>query len=151
MTAELQDLYQELILDHYKHPRNRRCLQPCDHEAKGHNPLCGDRVSVYLRLDGDRVSDIAFEGNGCAISTASASLMTEILKGKTLEEARRLFEKFHALVTGRLDTADNGPDLGKLEVFAGVSQYPVRVKCATLAWHTLEAALRQSAGTVTTE
>ena len=151
MTAELQDLYQELILDHYKRPRNHRRLEIADHEAKGHNPLCGDRVTVYLKLDGDRVSNIAFEGNGCAISTASASLMTEALKGKTITQARELFEKFHALVTGRLEDHESGPDLGKLEVFAGVSQYPVRVKCATLAWHTLQAALKDERTPVTTE
>lgn len=151
MNAELQDLYQELILDHYKRPRNRRRLEPADHEAKGHNPLCGDKVSVYLKLDGDRVSDVAFEGNGCAISTASASLMTEAIKGKTIAEARELYEKFHALVTGRLEDPEAGPELGKLEVFGGVSQYPVRVKCATLAWHTFEAALQKSGGTISTE
>jgi nitrogen fixation protein NifU and related proteins len=151
VTAELQDLYQELILDHYKHPRNRRALAVTDHEAKGHNPLCGDRINVYLKLDGDRVSDMAFEGNGCAISTASASLMTEAVKGKTIAEAREIFEKFHALVTGRLEDAEAGPDLGKLEVFGGVSQYPMRVKCATLAWHTFEAALQKSGGTISTE
>jgi nitrogen fixation NifU-like protein len=149
--SELQDLYQELILDHYKRPRNCRRLENADHHAEGYNPLCGDRVNVYLGLDGDRVRDISFEGNGCAISTASASLMTEMLKGKTIEEARQLFEKFHALVTGRLDDPAAGPELGKLEVFAGVSQYPVRVKCATLAWHTLEAALEQRGGVVSTE
>ena len=151
MTGELQDLYQELILDHYKRPRNRRKLDAADHEAKGHNPLCGDKVIVYLKLDNDRVSDIAFEGNGCAISTASASLMTEALKGKTTAEARELFEKFHALVTGQLEDPEAGPELGKLEVFAGVSQYPVRVKCATLAWHTFDAALQKSGGVISTE
>lgn len=151
MTPELQDLYQELILDHYKRPRNQRPLGDADHKAEGFNPLCGDKVDVYLKLDGDRVRDVAFEGAGCAISTASASMMTEALKGKTVEEARALFGKFHALVTGRLENPDEGPDLGKLEVFAGVSQYPVRVKCATLAWHTLEAALEQRGGIVSTE
>ncbi len=149
--SELQDLYQELILDHYKRPRNRRRLEDADHEAEGYNPLCGDRVNVYLRLDGDRVSDVAFEGTGCAISTASASMMTEALKGKTLEQVQQLFEKFHALVTGRLEDPQAGPELGKLEAFAGVSHYPVRVKCATLAWHTLEAALEQHSGVVSTE
>lgn len=151
MTAELQDLYQELILDHYKRPRNRRALAGADHEAKGHNPLCGDQVTVYLKLDGDRVREVAFEGGGCAISTASASLMTEAVKGKTIAEAREVFEKFHALVTGRLEDADAGPDLGKLEVFAGVVQFPMRVKCATLAWHTLEAAIQKRNATVSTE
>jgi len=151
MTPELQDLYQELILDHYKRPRNHRPLPDADHKAEGYNPLCGDRVSLYLKLDGERVRDVTFEGAGCAISTASASMMTEALKGKTVREARELFEKFHALVTGRLENPEQGPELGKLEVFAGVSQYPVRVKCATLVWHTLEAALERGGGVVSTE
>jgi len=151
MTSELQDLYQELILDHYKRPHNQRHLDDADHQAEGYNPLCGDQVSVYLKLDGNRIKEVAFQGAGCAISTASASMMTDALKGKTVEEVRELFDKFHALVTGRLENPEAGPDLGKLEVFAGVSQYPVRVKCATLAWHTLEAALEQRGGVVSTE
>ncbi len=149
--SDLQDLYQEMILDHYKRPRNRRRLDDADHEAEGYNPLCGDRVNVYVKLDGDRVSDVGFEGTGCAISTASASMMTEALKGKTIEQARQLFEKFRALVTGRLNEPEAGPELGKLEVFSGVSQYPVRVKCATLAWHTLHAALEGKQETISTE
>lgn len=149
--SELQDLYQELILDHYKRPRNQRRLDAANHRAEGRNPLCGDHINVYLRLEGDRVQDVAFEGGGCAISTASASMMTEMLKGKSVAEAQQIFGKFHALVTGRLADAQAGPDLGKLEVFAGVSQYPVRVKCATLAWHTLEAALRDDGKVVSTE
>lgn len=149
--SELQDLYQELILDHYKRPRNRRRPADANHTAEGRNPLCGDRVDIFVRLEGDRVADAAFEGTGCAISTASASMMTEAIKGKTLGEAKSLFDKFHALVTGRLEDPAAGPDLGKLEVFSGVCQYPVRVKCATLAWHTLEAALADRQDTVSTE
>jgi nitrogen fixation protein NifU and related proteins len=149
--SDLQELYQELILDHYKRPRNHRRLQDADHRAEGYNPLCGDRVDVAVKLDGNLVKDVAFEGTGCAISTASASMMTEALKGKTVEEAHGLFEKFRSLVTGRLEDPQAGPELGKLEVFSGVSQYPVRVKCATLAWHTLEAALEQRNGVVSTE
>lgn len=149
--SELEDLYQEMILDHYKRPRNCRKLEEGSCHAEGRNPLCGDHVNVYVRVEGDRVGDVTFEGSGCAISTASASMMTETLKGKTVAEARALFEKFHALVTGRLENPEAGPDLGKLEVFSGVSQYPVRVKCATLAWHTLEAALTRSGGVVSTE
>ncbi|GMV96504.1 MAG: SUF system NifU family Fe-S cluster assembly protein [Phycisphaerae bacterium] len=148
--SELDDLYQEMILDHYKRPRNRRAIEAA-RKAEGRNPLCGDHVNVYVKLEGDRVQDVSFEGAGCAISTASASLMTEALKGKSVAEARALFEKFHALVTGRLDDPQAGPELGKLEAFAGVSRYPVRVKCATLAWHTLEAAIEDRGGVVSTE
>lgn len=141
MTDDLQDLYQELILDHgRRRPRNRRRIEDADHSAEGYNPLCGDHFTIFLKLDGDVVKEVTFEGSGCAISTASASLMTESLKGKTVEEAQALFKQFHRLVTGE-PAKDNGPGLGKLEVFAGVRQYPVRVKCATLAWHTVNAAL----------
>src|SRR6185436_522143 len=138
--SELEDLYQEMILDHYKRPRNHRALPTADHHAEGRNPLCGDHVTVFVNLENDVVKDISFEGGGCAISTASASMMTEALKGKTITEAKALFKKFHALVTGG-DETESGPDLGKLEVFSGVCKYPVRVKCASLAWHTLDAAL----------
>lgn len=144
--SDLQDLYQEVILDHNKRPRNRRRIDaPCRH-AEGYNPLCGDHVTVYVRVEDDRVVDAGFEGSGCAISTASASLMTERLKGRSVAEARELFEKFHNLLAG--EVRDDGPELGKLAVFAGVRQYPVRVKCATLAWHTLKAALEDKAGEV---
>ena len=125
----LRDLYQEVILDHNKKPRNFGSLEDPSHAADGHNPLCGDRLHITLVVDGDRVEDVRFEGSGCAISTASASLMTEAIKGHTVEEAERLFHGFHELLTG------------KLAVFAGVREFPVRVKCATLAWHTLNAAL----------
>jgi nitrogen fixation NifU-like protein len=149
--SDLRDLYQEVILDHNKRPRNFHKLEHASHEAKGHNPLCGDKITVYLEIEGGVIKDIGFEGAGCAVSTASASVMTESLKGKTLAEAEALFEKFHNLVTGKPDTSEEGPELGKLEIFAGVQKYPVRVKCATLAWHTVRAALQQKADAVSTE
>ena len=146
----LRELYQQLIVDHSKSPRNCRVMEGADAKAEGHNPLCGDEVTVYVKLERDRVSDISFRGNGCAISTASASLLTEVLKGKSREEAEALFRSFHDLVTR--GTADGqGPSLGKLQVFAGVSEFPVRVKCATLVWHTLRAALHQIEEPVSTE
>ncbi len=147
----MDDLYQELILDHNKRPRNRHRLEGADHSAQGHNPLCGDHVTVFLKIEGGRVKEASFEGAGCAISTASASLMTEALKGKTLDEAKAMFRQFHSLVTGDAVESQEGPGLGKLEVFSGVCQYPARVKCAILAWHTLDAALRGAAEEVTTE
>jgi nitrogen fixation NifU-like protein len=135
---DLRELYQEVILDHSRRPRNFGTCPHCNRDAKGHNPLCGDRITVHLDVDGDTIKDVHFEGQGCAISMASASLMTEMIKGKKIADAKALFEQFHALVTG--GEAD-GADLEKLEVLAGVRDYPVRVKCATLAWHTLAAAL----------
>ncbi len=149
--SDLYDLYQELILDHNRRPRNRRRIDAPDHQADGYNPLCGDRVTVFLKVDNDVVKEVTFEGSGCAISTASASLMTESLKGKTLDEATALFLKFHRLVTGESVERKEGPGLGKLEVFSGVCRYPARVKCATLVWHTVNAALEQSDGLVSTE
>ncbi len=147
---ELGEVYQQGIIDHSKSPRDWRVIEGADATAVGHNPLCGDEVTVYVKLEGDRVSDISFRGNGCAISTASASLLTEVLKGKTREEAEALFRSFHELVTG--GTPDGqGPSLGKLQVFAGVSEFPVRVKCATLVWHTLRAALHKIGEASTTE
>ncbi len=152
MTADLLDLYQEVILDHNKRPRNFGPLPGAEREAEGHNPLCGDEVKVYLKLDGDRVAEIRFEGAGCAISTASASLMTETVKGRTLAETARLFHRFHELLTGDPSTvAEVSPELGKLAVFSGVREFPVRVKCATLAWHTLQAALEDRHEPVSTE
>ena len=151
MTAELNELYQELILDHYRRPRNHRQLAHPDRCAEGDNPLCGDHVTVFLKLDGDIVREVTFEGGGCAISTASASIMTETLTGKTLSEAKAIFKKFHGLVTGEAREVAAGPGLGKLEVFSGVCQYPARVKCATLAWHTLAAALDKPGAVVSTE
>jgi nitrogen fixation protein NifU and related proteins len=137
--SDLTDLYQEVILDHNKRPRNFREIQSPSHEAEGFNPLCGDRLNVYVQVDGDVITDLAFLGSGCAISKASASLMTDALKGHTVAEARALFTRFHHVVT----TPPEQPveDLGKLSVLAGVREFPVRVKCASLAWHTLKAAL----------
>jgi nitrogen fixation NifU-like protein len=146
---DLRDLYQEVILDHNRRPRNFGPLPTANRRAEGHNPLCGDRVTVYLDLEDGRLRDVAFQGSGCAISTASASLMTEALKGLTLEEARGLFKGFHDLVT--LGAAEGSPELGKLAVFTGVREYPMRVKCATLAWHALMAALDAQDLPVTTE
>lgn len=149
--SDSPDLYQELILDHNKRPRNRRKLDSADHTADGYNPLCGDRVTVYLKLEGDVVKDVTFEGSGCAISMASASLMTETVKGRTLAEAKALFRKFHGLVTGEAREVEEGSGLGKLEVFSNICQYPARVKCATLVWHTVQAAMDQRNDTVSTE
>lgn len=138
--SDLRDLYQEVILEHSKAPRNFHDLADADRKAEGFNPLCGDQFTVYLRMDGDSIRDISFQGAGCAISKASASVMTQIVKGKSRAEAQKLFERFHRLVTGE-EPSKSGEDLGKLAVFSGVSEYPARVKCATLAWHTLQAAL----------
>jgi nitrogen fixation NifU-like protein len=144
----LSDLYQELIIDHSRKPRNFRRLEDANRTAQGHNPLCGDRITVDLKLQQDQVTDAGFQGVGCAICTASASLMTETVKGKTVDEAERLFENFHDLITSDKPAAAS---LGKLAVFSGVREYPVRAKCATLAWHTLRAALRGADMPVSTE
>jgi len=149
--TDLRELYQEMILDHNKRPRNCRALDAPACKAEGFNPLCGDRVTVFVKVEDDVVKEVTFEGSGCAISTASASLMTESLKGKTLDEAKALFQKFHQLVTGEATQSEEGPGLGKLEVFSGVCQYPARVKCATLVWHTVNAALAQNGEVVCTE
>ena len=151
MTDDLKEIYQELILDHNRSPRNHHAIGDADRKVEGYNPLCGDHVTVYLKLDGDIVADVSFEGTGCAISTASASLMTESLKGKTVTEAKELFKHFHDLVTGESREYEEPPGLGKLDVFSGVCQYPARVKCATLCWHTLEAALDNRPDSVSTE
>ena len=150
---ELRDLYQEVIFDHNRKPRNFHKLPGANRHAEGFNPLCGDQLSVYLKVsDQDMIEDVSFEGRGCAISTASASIMTETLKGKTVQQAGTLFENFHRLVTGQgVDAAAPAADLGKLQVLTGVRDYPARVKCATLAWHTLQAALKNAATTVSTE
>jgi nitrogen fixation NifU-like protein len=148
--ADLRDLYQELILEHAKAPRNFRVLSAPACKAEGYNPLCGDRCSVYLAMRGDVIEDVAFQGSGCAISRASASMMTQSLKGKTASEAEELFQSFHRMVTGQESDADR-PQLGKLEVFSGISEFPARVKCATLAWHTLQAALHGDREPITTE
>jgi nitrogen fixation protein NifU and related proteins len=148
MSLDLRELYQEVILDHNRHPRNRRRLESATSRAEGHNPLCGDNVTVYLVTENGRVADVAFEGSGCAISTASASLMTEAVKGKTRAEAESIFREFQQMVTS--SEGEEHPDLGDLEVLAGVREYPVRIKCATLAWHALHAAL-EGGGEVSTE
>lgn len=137
--SDLRDLYQEVILDHGRQPRNFRVIEGASGEADGYNPLCGDKVHVYVKVEGDVVTDVSFTGDGCAISKASASLMTQAVKGRTTAEAERLFESFHALVTGQGDSTEAAA--GKLDVFAGVAEFPARVKCASLSWHTLRAAL----------
>ena len=147
---DLRDLYQEVILEHSKAPRNYRELKPADHKAEGYNPLCGDRFTIYLQMDGDFIRDIAFQGSGCAISKASASMMTQALKGKTRAEAEKFFHNFHRVVTGQAENGDQA-SLGKLTVFSGVSEFPLRVKCATLAWHTVQAALDGKQEAVSTE
>lgn len=148
---DLRELYQEVILDHGKNPRNHRFPEPFNREGRGYNPLCGDKITLRLQLDDDKISDIGFVGQGCAISQASCSTMTEALKGKTVAEAEALFDKFHAMVTGDDDSADDVDALGKLAVFSGVREFPMRVKCATLGWHTLNQALRDEEGEATTE
>jgi nitrogen fixation NifU-like protein len=151
MSSDLRDLYQEMILDHGKRPRNFGSLPGANRHAEGYNPLCGDRETVSLLVEGDVLKDIRFTGSGCAISTASASMMTETLKGKTLPQAEALFTTFHDLITGESKAGPDGPPLGKLEVFSGVREYPVRIKCATLPWHTLKAALANDGASVSTE
>ena len=148
--SDLRDLYQEVILDHSRSPRNFGHHEPSNREAKGNNPLCGDKFTIYALVEDGIVKDVSFEGRGCAISTASASLMTELVKGKTEEEAEALFERFHDLVTAdKEEPLDE--ELDKLNVLAGVRGYPMRVKCATLAWHTMKAALNETDDTVVTE
>ena len=149
--SDLRDLYQEVILDHSKRPRNFHANPDADRKAEGYNPLCGDRETIFLKLSGDVLEDVSFTGAGCAISTASASMMTESVKGKTRAEAEALFDRFHDLITGKESSGNGGPELGKLKVFSGVREYPVRVKCATLPWHTLKAALHGEAAPVSTE
>ena len=149
--ADLRDLYQEVILEHSKAPRNYRELPNANHKAEGFNPLCGDHFTVYLNIEGDAIRDISFQGSGCAISKASASMMTQSLKGKTREDAEKLFQEFHKLVTGKAKENGGQSEVGKLAVFSGVSEYPVRVKCATLAWHALQAALADKTEAVSTE
>ncbi len=139
--SELNDLYQEVILDHNKNPRNFREIETATRTADGNNPLCGDALRVYVEMEDDKVKDVAFKGSGCAISKASASMMTQAVKGKSKEEAEVLFDEFHKMVTGELDTETQDNHLGKLKIFAGVLEFPARVKCASLSWHTLHAAL----------
>ncbi len=147
--SDLKDLYQEVILDHNRRPRNCYAMDCPDRTADGHNPLCGDTVRVYLRIEDGIIREISFSGHGCAICTASSSLMTETVKGKPVAEVEELFEGFHQMLTGVAE--EQGVELGKLRVFEGVREYPVRVKCATLAWHTLHAAMEGGDDQVTTE
>jgi nitrogen fixation NifU-like protein len=147
MRSDVSDLYQEMILDHNKRPRNFQVLENPSHEAEGYNPLCGDRLTVFLNIEAERIAEIGFQGSGCAISRASASLMTDAVKGRSVGEARDLFERFHKMVTTPPECGVE--DMGKLSVLAGVREFPVRVKCASLAWHTLKAALDRDGRTST--
>jgi nitrogen fixation NifU-like protein len=149
--SELSALYQDVILEHNRSPRNFRRMEDTALHAEGRNPLCGDQLTVWVKLDGDVITDVSFHGSGCAISKASASLMTTAIKGKTRAEVERLFERFHGVVTGTLPGDAQGGELGKLAVFSGISAFPLRVKCATLSWHALRAALESGAGQVSTE
>jgi nitrogen fixation NifU-like protein len=149
--SDLRDLYQEVILDHCRKPRNFGRMEGADQSAEGFNPLCGDRVTVFLKMKNGTVEDVRFQGTGCAISTASASMMTEALKGRTRADAEALFEKFHDLVTHEPNSPAGATGLGKLAVFSGVREFPMRVKCATLPWHTLRAALDKNPGVISTE
>lgn len=146
---DLKDLYREVILDHNRSPRNRGRLDPADAEADGHNPLCGDKLHLSVRLQADTVTDLRFDGHGCAISVASASLMSEAVKGHSRSQIEQLYQQVHALLTGR--ASDAGPDLGKLMALGGVAEFPARVKCASLCWHTLHAALERASVPVSTE
>jgi nitrogen fixation protein NifU and related proteins len=147
--SDLRELYQEVIFDHNRRPRNFGKLASANRKADGFNTLCGDKLTLYLEVADDKIANVMFEGSGCAISTASASLLTEALKGKSLDEAQALFQGFHKMVTQ--DGAETPPEMGKLAVLAGVREFPARVKCATLSWHTLQAALHGEHGTVSTE
>ncbi len=148
---DLRELYQEVILDHNKNPRNFHAMDGADAMLEGYNPLCGDHYTFYVRYDGETIADVSFEGSGCAISKASASMMSTIVKGKSKKDAEVLFRLFHGLVTGKADPAEHLAELGKLAVFAGVSEFPMRVKCASLPWHTLHGALTGDAQTISTE
>jgi nitrogen fixation NifU-like protein len=152
MLDQIRDLYQEVVFDHNRNPRNFRVMEDANRKIEGFNPLCGDKITLYVKVNDDGViEDLSFQGSGCAISTASASLMTEIVKGQTEEEAQHLFDIFHRITTGKNEEAVNLEAIGKLAVLAGVRAYPARVKCATLAWHSLQAALKNEADTVSTE
>jgi len=150
-VSDLRDLYQEVILDHNRNPRNFGVLDHPTHQAQGVNPLCGDQLQVFLRLNDGVIEEVRFEGRGCAISTASASIMTEILKGLSVDQADHYFAVFHAMATGAATPGSADLDLAKLEVLSGVREFPARVKCATLAWHALNSALHHAGGKVTTE
>jgi nitrogen fixation NifU-like protein len=149
--AELAELYQQIIIDHSRHPRNKQLLQAADRSADGDNPLCGDRITVQVKLDGERIAEVGFQGKGCAISQASASLMTAAVKGQSVADAESLFHAFHAMVTADPASPVDAAPLGKLAAFAGVRRFPARVKCANLAWHTLHAALMEQGASVSTE
>ena len=149
--SELSELYQQVILDHNKKPRNYKVIDAADRHQEGYNPLCGDRLTLYLRMDGDQIADVGFQGSGCAISKAAASMMTIAVKGKTKEEADLLFNEFHRMVRGELDPETEENHLGRLKIFAGVREFPARVKCASLSWHTLHAALEGDPDPVSTE
>jgi nitrogen fixation NifU-like protein len=149
--TELRELYQQIILDHNKSPRNFGKLDGANHTQEGYNPLCGDHLHIYLHIDKERITDIRFEGSGCAISKASASLMTDTLKGKAVTEAIEIFEQFHTMVTTEVNVPIDEISLGKMAVFAGVREFPMRVKCATLAWHTMKAAVEKDQTPVSTE
>ena len=151
VSSELRELYQELILEHSKKPRNFHALEHANHTAEGFNPLCGDKIKLYLDIEGDKIKDIGFQGSGCAISKASASMMTASIKGKTVTEVEELFSEFHKMLSGEASAKLNQTKLGKLSVFSGVSEFPVRVKCATLAWHALRAGMEANGKTVCTE
>lgn len=151
MSEDLRDLYQEVILDHNKRPRNYGEMAEPSHTSKGHNPLCGDRLTLFLRIDREHIADVSFVGSGCAISKASASLMTDAIRGKSVEEASALFDRVQHMVTAPMDTPLEDEALGKLAVLGGIREFPSRVKCASLAWHTLRAALEQSPAPASTE
>ncbi|MEP7273269.1 MAG: Fe-S cluster assembly sulfur transfer protein SufU [Acidobacteriota bacterium] len=149
--ADLSDLYLEVILDHNRKPRNFRVIESADRTQEGYNPLCGDQLTIYLEMDGEVIKDVGFQGSGCAISKASASMMTTAVKGKSREEAEVIFEEFHRMVLGEFDPTTAGNHLGRLSIFAGVREFPARVKCASLSWHTLHAALDGQPNSVSTE
>jgi len=151
MNEEFQELYREIILDHNKSPRNCHCMDDADRVVQGKNPLCGDNYKVFVKLDGNIIKDVSFEGSGCAISKASASVMTEFLKGKNVEDAEKYFNLFHDMVMGKMDPGDCFDEMGKLAAFAGVAEFPVRVKCATLAWHAVHTAITSKEAETSTE
>jgi nitrogen fixation NifU-like protein len=151
MDSEFRELYQEIIMDHNRHPRNFRKMDDATYTMDGRNPVCGDHYKIYLKVENNIVTDVSFEGSGCAISKASASVMTQVIKGKSVEEAKHQFEIFHDIVTGKKSVEDFDEDIHKIAVFAGVAEFPVRVKCASLSWHTMNLALSKGEGEGTTE
>jgi nitrogen fixation NifU-like protein len=151
MLDQIRDLYQEVVFDHNRNPRNFRVMEDANRKIEGYNPLCGDKITLYVKVNGGVIEDVSFQGSGCAISTASASLMTEIVRGQTEQRAEQLFETFHRITTGQDGDEVNLEEIGKLAVLAGVRAYPARVKCATLAWHSLQAALKGEGEAVSTE